>query len=133
MRDIARKLLMGLAWLYVIGTVAQFFLAGLGMLGGESMEAHEVFGYAVLHLYPVLMLLIALVARPPREVLIMALVLAVIVFIQPIWVTAFRGEVLGAMHVVMALVIFGLAQQLAIRATRVVRADATAPVVRSDL
>jgi hypothetical protein len=112
---------MVLAWLYVVGTVVQFFLAGLGTVGGETMEAHKGFGYAVLHLYPILMLLVALVARPPRELLIMSFVLAVIVLIQPFWVTAFRGEFLAALHFVMAMVIFGLAQQLAIRSTRLAR------------
>jgi hypothetical protein len=112
---------MGLAWLYVLGIVVQFFLAGLGLLGGESMEAHEGFGYAVLHLYPILMLIAAAVGRVGRNLLIMSVVLVVIVFVQPTWVSEFRGEFLGSIHVIAALVIFVLAHMIAQQTTSLVR------------
>jgi hypothetical protein len=36
----ARKIYVGLAWVFVVAVGVQFFLAGLGVLGGESIEAH---------------------------------------------------------------------------------------------
>jgi hypothetical protein len=115
---VARRILTGLAWLYVLGIVVQFFLAGLGLLGGESMTAHSDFGWSVLHLFPILLIIAAAVGRVGRNLLIMVVALAVVGFVQPLWVTEFRGELLGAMHVLGALVIFVLAHNVARASTR---------------
>jgi hypothetical protein len=116
-----RPVYVFLAVLFVIGVAVQFFLAGLGLLGGETMQAHNDFGWAALHLFPILMLLIGLTARLPRLLLGMTFVLAVVVFVQPLWVTEFRGEVLGALHVLGALVIFAISRDLAERGVRLLR------------
>jgi hypothetical protein len=50
--DAARKIFVGLAWLFVLAVAIQFFLAGLGVLGGESLGAPAV-GFIVLHLLPI--------------------------------------------------------------------------------
>jgi hypothetical protein len=34
--DVARKVFVGLAWLFVLAVAIQFLLAGLGVLGGEA-------------------------------------------------------------------------------------------------
>jgi hypothetical protein len=47
--------------------------------------------------------------------------LAIIALIQPFWVTEFRGEFLGSMHVLGALVIFTLAHHVSLRAMREMR------------
>ena len=39
--DGARKFFVGLAWLFVLAVAIQFLLAGLGVLGGESIDAHR--------------------------------------------------------------------------------------------
>jgi hypothetical protein len=131
--SIARKILLGLAWLYVLGIVLQFFFAGLLILGfGDAEELedyrdlHEGFGYAVLHLYPILMVVAAAVGRVGRNLLLATIALAVIVFVQPIWVAEFRGEFLGSMHVLGALVIFVLAHHVAQQTTRLVRGESVA-------
>jgi hypothetical protein len=124
MVDIARKALVGLSWLYVLGVAIQFFFAGLGILGGESMEAHEITGYAALHLTPILIVIVAALSRPPRTLLVLTIVFAVIAFIQPMWVSEFRGEFLGSFHILGALIIFVLAHTIAQRATALMR---TAP------
>ncbi|HWC31438.1 MAG TPA: DUF6220 domain-containing protein [Dehalococcoidia bacterium] len=114
--------LVGFSWLYVLGVVIQFFLAGLGILGGEDWKAHEGFGWSALHLTPILLLVLTFIAHASSLTRILAVALVVIGFIQPLWVTEFRGELLGAMHVVGALVIFVLAHDIARRATREMRA-----------
>ena len=89
--ELARKALAGLLWLYVIGVLVQFFLAGLGLpqLGNEGMDAHEAFGYSALHFTPILFLIIAVVAKMPKRMLAMMLVFAVISVVQPIWAAEF--------------------------------------------
>jgi hypothetical protein len=128
--SIARKILMGLAWLYVLGVVVQFFLAGLGLpqLGGESMEAHEALGYSALHLTPILFLVLVFIAKAPVNLKIITVIFAVVAFVQPIWVTAFEGEFLAAFHVLGALAIFVLAHTIARQATRLVREEQPARV-----
>lgn len=127
---VARKILVGLAWLYVLLVAVQFFIAGLMLLGTESADTladyrdiHEGLGYAVLHLSPILMLIVAAIGRVGRNLLILIFVFAVIVFVQPIWVAEFSGEFLGSLHVIGALVIAALAHEIAQRATRLLRAE----------
>jgi hypothetical protein len=120
---IARIILVGLAWLFLFGVAVQYFLAGLGTLGGESMDAHEGLGYAVLHFFPILILIAALVARASKPTIIMSVVLVVVTLVQPFWVSEFRGEILGALHILGALVIAALAHEIASRATQLVRTE----------
>jgi hypothetical protein len=122
---IARKALVGLAWLYVLGVAVQFFLAGLGLpeLGGEGMEAHEGFGYSALHLTPILFIILAVVGKAGRNVIGLTVVFAVIAFVQPIWAVEFQGEFLASMHILGALVIFALAHMLAKQATQLLRSE----------
>lgn len=124
---VARRVFVGLMWLYVLGVVVQFFLAGLGVLGGRSFEAHEAVGYSALHLTPVLILLIGFLGRLPWNLLALTFVFGVVAFLQPIWVAEFRDELLGALHVLGALVIFVLAHTIAQRSTRLLREPAPQP------
>jgi hypothetical protein len=123
----ARKILTGLLWLYLIGVLVQFFLAGLGMpeLGGEGMDAHEGFGYSALHLTPILFLIIAFFAKVSKRMLILMVVFAVIAFVQPIWASEFSGEFLASMHILGAAVILMMAHMLATMATRQMRGEST--------
>ena len=126
---VARKILVGLAWLYVLGVVVQFFFAGMMLLGAgaddkqDYIDLHEGLGYAVLHLSPILILIAAAVGKVGRNLLILIFVFAVIVFLQPIWVAEFRDEFLGSLHVIGALVIAAMAHEIAQRATRLLRAE----------
>ena len=56
---LARKMFLVLAWSFVLAVAIQFLLAGLGILGGESLEPHRQWGFVALHLIPVLMLIAA--------------------------------------------------------------------------
>jgi hypothetical protein len=114
--------LVGFAWLYVLGVVVQFFLAGLGSLGGEDFQAHEGFGWSALHLTPILLLILTFISGASFLTRMMTLALVVIAFIQPFWATEFQGETLGALHLIGALAIFALAHDIARRSTREMRA-----------
>jgi hypothetical protein len=120
----ARKVLMALAWLYVLGIALQFLFAGLGLLGGETFELHEAFGYAALHFTPILLIIAAAVGRVGTTLLVLTIVLTVVSIIQPFWVTEFRDEFLGSFHVLGALVLFALAHAVAQRATALVKTEA---------
>jgi hypothetical protein len=119
---VARKLFVGFAWLFVLAVAIQFLLAGLGILGGESMEAHRQWGFIVLHLIPILMLIAAIVGRMGRNVLALTGVLFLLVFVQPLFADAqLDPRWLRSLHVLNALIIFTLGYHLAQRGTRTVR------------
>jgi hypothetical protein len=117
----ARRILVIVSMLFLLAVVLQFFFAGLGLLGGEDMELHEAFGWSALMLTPVLILIVAYLAKGGRVMLFLCLALVIVSLIQPFWVTQFRGEFLGSMHVLGALVIFTLAHHVSQRALRELR------------
>jgi uncharacterized protein DUF6220 len=120
--DVARKIFLGLAWLFVLAVAIQFFLAGLGVLGGESIEAHRQWGFIVLHLIPILMLIAAIVGRMGRTVLALTAVLFLLVFLQPLFADPeLDPRWLRSLHVLNALFIFALGYRLAQRGTGIVR------------
>jgi hypothetical protein len=124
----ARRIFVGLAWLFVLSVAIQFLLAGLGVLGGESLEAHRQWGFVVLHLIPILMFTAAIIGRMGRTVISLTVALFLLVFLQPLFADPEIDPVwLRSLHVLNALFIFALGQYLAQRATRTVRGmtDAT--------
>jgi hypothetical protein len=115
---------MGLAWLFVLGVVIQFVLAGLGVMGGESIEAHREWGFTALHLLPLLMLIAALVGRMGWRYIGFTFLALVLVSIQPLLASDdLDPEWLRSLHVLNALFIFGLAHWLAQQSTRLMRAE----------
>jgi hypothetical protein len=125
--EVARKFFVGLAWLFVLAVAIQFLLAGLGVLGGERMEAHRQWGFIVLHLIPILMLIAAIVGRMGRNVLALTVVLFLLVFVQPLFADAqLHPQWLRSLHVLNALFIFALGYHLAQRGTWTVRDIAVA-------
>ncbi len=105
------------AWLMVAGIVVQFFLAGLGIFGAESFEAHENWGFTALHILPIVMFIFALLGRLPRITIGLIVLLFVLVFIQPIFIEAADDHPrVGAIHVLVALGIYAIAHMLAHRA-----------------
>ena len=119
--DVARKLFVGLAWLFVLAVAIQFLLAGLNVLGGESIEPHRWWGFIVLHLIPILMLIAAIVGRMGRTVIALTVALFLLVFVQPLFADAqLQPQWLRSLHVLNALFIFALGHHLAQRGTRTV-------------
>jgi hypothetical protein len=120
--DIARKVFVGLGWLFVLAVAIQFLLAGLGILGGESLEMHRQWGFIVLHLIPILMFIAAIVGRMGRTVIGLTVVLFLLVFLQPLLVDPeLDPRWLRSLHVLNALFIFALGYHLARRGTKTVR------------
>ena len=125
----ARYAFVALAWAFVAGVVLQVFFIGLGLFAGsENLELHVTFGW-ILHLFPILILLAAALARAGRTRILQATALAATVFIVPILATL-RADtpVAAALHPVGALLAFWLATVVARGATSLVRAsDPDAP------
>jgi Family of unknown function (DUF6220) len=116
---VARKIYVWLAWLFVVAVGVQFFLAGLGVLGGESIEAHRQWGFIVLHLVPILMFIAAIVGRMGRTVLIQTGALFLLVFVQPLFADPeLDPQWLRSLHVLNALFIFALGALLTQRGRR---------------
>ena len=117
--DVARKSFVGLAWLFVLAVAIQFLLAGLGVLGGESIEAHRQWGFVALHLIPILMLVAAIIGRMGRYVIGLTVLLFLLVFLQPLFADPeLHPQWLRSLHVLNALFIFVLGRHLAQRETR---------------
>ena len=118
----ARYAFVVLAWAFVAGIVLQVFFIGLGLFAGsENLELHATFGW-ILHLFPILILLAAGLARAGRTRILAATALAVTVFIVPILATL-RADtpVAAAFHPVGALLAFWLAIVVARGATSLLR------------
>jgi hypothetical protein len=98
-----------LALLIAVGIVVQVFLAGLGIFGAESFDAHKNFGF-ILHLLTILVFLLAIAGPRTRRTIGMGFGLALLVTIQISLVDA-RDDAPGvaALHPVLALFALGLA------------------------
>jgi hypothetical protein len=127
----ARWLFLAMVWIYLAGIVFQVFLAGIGLFGtARDFEPHVGLGW-ILHLVPVLLLIVAAVARVGSRLIWWSLALLVVQFIQPI-LALFREDlpVVAALHPVLALVIFWLALTIGLLAWRLVREPAPALVAQ---
>jgi hypothetical membrane protein len=116
MRRAGQSAYLVIAWLFLAVVIVQFFLAGLGVFGAESFEAHRDFGGAF-HLLALLLLLLAIFVRRNRTDIILAVALFVIVTVQfslPNAVDDAPG--VAALHVVNALFIWMVGYHLAMRA-----------------
>ena len=112
----ARVLFFGLAVLYLLGVVVQFFLAGLGVFGASSYDAHRALGY-ILGIGTIVMLAVAIVGRLPRTTFVITLVLVGLNVLQLVLVHIDVGEV-KALHLVNAVVIVFVAHALMQRSRR---------------
>ena len=125
----ARYAYFALLWAFVAGVVLQVFFIGLGLFNGaEFRETHAWFGWTILHLSPLLILVAAPFARVGRTRILQAVGLAVIVWIVPI-LAAVRADlpVAAAFHPVGALLAFWLATVMARGAPSLVGSAETEP------
>jgi hypothetical protein len=121
----ARYVYLGVVWLYLAGILFQVFLAGMGLFGTtRDFEPHVGLGW-ILHLVPVLLLIVAAVARVGSRLIWWNVALLVVQFIQPILATLRNDQpVVAAFHPVLALVIFWLALTIGLKAWQLVREPA---------
>ena len=118
----ARYAFVALAWAFVAGVALQVFFIGLALFASpDNVELHVGLGW-ILHLWPILIVIAAALARAGRTRVLQATVLAVIVFIVPILATLRTdAPVAAALHPVGALVAFWLAIVVARGATSLLR------------
>ena len=123
----ARYAYVALAWAFVAGVVLQVFLIGLGIFDGpEYRHLHADFGWTVLHLAPLLILVAAAASRAGRTRLLQAGALAITVWIVPI-LAAVRNDLplAAAFHPLGALLAFWLAIIVARGATSLLSSSDT--------
>ena len=134
----ARYVFVALSWAFVVGVVLQVLFIGLALfVAPYDPGLHVTFGWAVLHLWPILILIAAAVARAGRTRILQATGLAVTVFITPI-LALLRADLplAAAFHPVGALLAFWLGIVVARSATSLVRAtdaDASAHAAVSPI
>jgi Family of unknown function (DUF6220) len=126
MRRAFRYAFAVLAWLFVVGIVVQTFYAGLPLFSrGSDFEVHIGLGWT-LHLVPILLVVVAAIARAGRGTIWWTVGLLAAVLPQP-FLPGLResAPILAALHPVNALLIFGLALVVALRSLAPLRAEAT--------
>jgi hypothetical protein len=125
MNSARRWLHAGVAWLFVLTILVQVFLAGAAIanLGGSGdFSMHSGFGFAVVGLASLALLLTALIAGEGRGQVGLSFGLLVLYIVQTS-LPSFRSTTpaLAALHPVNALLLFGLAVVVARRALRAAR------------
>ena len=115
MRSGFSKAYSGLAWIIVALGVLQFFLAGLGVFGASSFDAHVGVGWT-LHTLTFLVLIFAIIGPRNGRDIGMAAALVVLATVQ-VTMAQLRGDVpeLAALHPVLALLVLGLASHIGSR------------------
>jgi hypothetical protein len=97
------------AWLFLAGLVVQVFLAGLGVFVLTDWTAHTELGWG-LSSASILLLVLAVLARPDRRTVWLTAGLAVAALVQPELAAARDvAPLAAALHPVNALVVFWLA------------------------
>lgn len=91
---------------YALGllVVVQFLLAGLGTIGGESIDPHQILGQ-LMQLLALVLLVFAVLARYSGPLLGMSIFLFVAMVLQTVWVQIEDPLWIRSIHVLMALLI----------------------------
>jgi len=118
----ARWLFLVSIWAYVAVVLFQVFLAGMGLFGGEKdFELHRNLGYLI-HLSPIPLIIVAVVAKVGSRTLLWTGALFVVQGIQPL-LPMLREDLpwAAALHPVLALVVFWLGISIGLQAWQLVR------------
>ena len=98
-----------LALLIAVAIVVQVFLAGVGVFGANSFDAHENFGWMI-HSAAILLFILALIGPRTRRAIGVSFGLLVLMTVQIELVGARDDEpYVAAFHPVLALFVLGLA------------------------
>jgi mercuric ion transport protein len=120
------------AWLFVAGIVIQVFLAGAGLFKLTDFTPHGYLGW-YLPLVPVVLLILAAVARVDRRTMLLTAVLLLLTMIQPMLAAERKAyPVLAAFHPVNALLVFWLAWTVSRRGTDLIRVADRQPAIATD-
>jgi hypothetical protein len=106
----------GVALVYMLGVVVQFFLAGLAVFGVRSYDAHRGLGF-VLGLISLVLLALAIGAKMPRSITALSTVLVALNAFQIVLIQIDIAEV-NALHLVNALAIAFVANMLVHRSRK---------------
>ena len=118
----ARYAFAVVAWATVAAIILQVFFIGLGLFdGSEKLELHRTFGW-ILHLVAIIVPITAALAAAGRTRILLAILLAAMVWVVPI-LAALRSDaaLLAAFHPVGAILTFWLATFVARGATTLAR------------
>jgi len=118
----ARWLFLVAIWGYVAVVLFQVFLAGMALFGAErDFELHRLLGYLI-HLSPIPLIIVAVVAKVGSRTLLWTGALFVVQGIQPL-LPLLRGDMpwAAALHPVLALVVFWLGISIGLQAWQLVR------------
>jgi len=117
LRSGARRLHPWLAWLFVAAVLVQVFLAGLAIFGAtEGFALHTEFGYTVIGLITLAVLLTAVAGGLARLEIGLSLLLLGLYVVQTVLPAArASAPVLAALHPVNAIVLFALGTIIARR------------------
>jgi Family of unknown function (DUF6220) len=126
-KRIAGAVHLAAGWLLVVGLLVQVFLAGLGIFGDASAFAtHRDFGH-LLEIFPVVIVVTALVAGYGRSRALAGVGLLALLLLQTILVLQ-RGssDVLAALHPVNGFLVMLVAVWVAVDSTRLWQAQRSA-------
>jgi hypothetical protein len=110
MPTLARNILAFAAWLLVLGTIVEVFLAGLGVFRDPTdFETHRTFGY-LLSVLAIGLLILAVIVRAPRMPLALIAFVVVGFFVQSILVSVRSSSpLIAALHPVTGFLVVSLA------------------------
>ena len=124
MHSVFTRLFQGLAWLVLAGLVVQFYLAGAALFGAMTFQPHRTLG-SLLAVAVLLLLVLALVARPGPHLVGLTALLAGLTVVQVLLPSLRTGlPWVAALH---ALVAVGIAAQAAAIARAPGRATVASP------
>ena len=127
MRSGATTAFYALGLLIALGVVVQVFLAGLGIFGAESFEAHESFGF-ILYTAAIVVFLLALIGPRTGRTIGLGFGLLALMTIQIFFVDAREdAPYVAALHPVFALLVLGLAFHIGMPLVTSRRRAASAP------
>jgi Family of unknown function (DUF6220) len=106
----ARVLFFAVTVLFLLAVVVQFFLVGLYVFGGTSIDSHRVLGFILMGA-ALLLLVLAVIGRLPRRTAVLTVLLLALTVLQSVLVNIDVDEV-QALHPVNALMIGAVAAAL---------------------
>ena len=111
----ARKIRFWLVAIFLIGIPVQFYLAGRGVFGAGTYDAHKNVGDAM-HAISILVFLVSFFGADMRNARDIGLGFALFVFmtIQAI-IPSFKHPEIGALHPLNALIVLGIAVHMLMR------------------